>query len=141
MINTDDFSKDEINLRKRIDDFDRAFLEENIEELIEFFAQDACLLWPAIPDIVGREAIQHAFEEFASVFDNLVWEPMRQVVEIHPTRAYTLGSFIEIRRPWNGGSRTKIYGRMVEFWEVDADGKWRVKWLMTSRYGEDEQLD
>jgi ketosteroid isomerase-like protein len=120
--------------------FNDAFRKDRAAELGAFFAEDARLLWPEMPDILGREAIQQAFNDFIGVFSTLYYETRFDVVDIHPRYAYTLGTFEEVRSERQGNQSTRIFGRFAWFFQQQPDGGWLITRLMTSRFAPDEPL-
>ena len=131
----------EESLLSVIAEFDRAFSEDRGSDVADFFAEDARLMWPLMEDIVGRESIREAFVDFVSRYTTNSWSPNREILDICGRRAYTLGWFIEIRTPLEGGPTEKVHGRLVEIWQLSSDEKWEVIRLMTGRYAETEFLE
>jgi ketosteroid isomerase-like protein len=129
------------SLLNTIAELDLAFSEDRALEVSNFFTEDARLMWPLMEDIVGREAIREAFVEFMSIYTTDLWNPKRELLDVYEQRAYTLGSFIEIRTPRDGKPTEKVYGRLLETWQLSSDGKWEITHLMTGRYADTELLE
>jgi len=98
-------------------------------------------MWPHMEDIVGRESIREAFVGFVSKYKTNSWSPKRELIDVWERRAYTLGSFIEIRTPLDGGPAEKVFGRLLEIWQLSSDDKWEIVRLMTGRYADTELLE
>ncbi len=129
------------SLLSTIAKLDLAFADDRATDVSDFFAEDARLMWPNNEDIVGRESIREAFVAFVSEYTTDSWDPKREFIEVHERQAYTLGSFIEIRTPLEGGPTEKVYGRLLEIWRLSSDDKWEIIRLMTGRYADTELLE
>jgi hypothetical protein len=73
-----------------------------------------------------------------SEFTTNSWSLKRDLIDVYEWRAYTLGSFIEIRTPRNGGKTEKVFGRLLEIWQLSSDDRWEIIRLMTGRYADTE---
>jgi ketosteroid isomerase-like protein len=129
------------SLLNAITELDLAFSEDRALDVSNIFAEDAHLMWPNMEDIVGRNSIREAFAGFISKYTTDSWRPSREIIDVNERRAYTLGSFIEIRTPLDGGATEKIHGRLLEIWQLSSDGKWEIIRLMTGRYADTEFLE
>ena len=119
---------------------DRNFTEGLAKETAELFAEDARLMWPGMDDIVGRKAIEAAFDEFFGEFHTLEFSPDRRLVELCGGKAFTIGKFIEDLAPKSGGSAQRVHGRLVELWLQTEEGEWQIGHMLTGRYAENEIL-
>ena len=126
------------SLLSTIAELDLAFSEDRALDISNFFAEDARLMWPTLQDIIGRESIREAFVEFVSEFTANSFSPKRELIDVYERRAYTLGSFIEIRTPRDGGKIEKVFGRLLEIWQLSSDNRWEIIRLMTGRYADTE---
>jgi ketosteroid isomerase-like protein len=122
-------------------ELDLAFSKDRALDLSNIFAEDARLMWPQMEDIVGRESIREAFVSLMSKYTTVSWNPKREFIEVYERRAYSLGGFVETRTPRDGGPTEKIYGRLLEIWQLSYDGKWEVIRMMTGRYSKTELLE
>ncbi len=129
------------SLLSTIAEMDLAFAQDRGSDVSDFFAEEARLMWPNNEDIVGREAIREAFVGFVSEYTTDSWDPKREFIEVYERHAYTLGSFIETRTTRDGGPTEKVYGRLLEIWQLSSDGKWEIIRLMTGRYADTELLE
>ncbi|MHA2081873.1 MAG: YybH family protein [Candidatus Thorarchaeota archaeon] len=131
---------DKESLLSTISELDRTFSEDRGWDMGGFFAEDARLMFPHMNDIVGRDSIREAFVVIVSKYTTNSWSPKRELIDVHERRAYTLGSFIEIRTPLDGGPTEKLYGRLLEIWQLSSDDKWEIICFMTGRYADTELL-
>src|SRR5687767_9373497 len=120
--------------------FDRTFSEDRGSDLADFFSENARLMWPDTEDIVGRDAIRAAFEEFVSAFTTIKWNPDRAIIHQLEHGALVVGRFTEDRAPRAGGPADRVFGRLVEIWIRQHDGSWKLDLLLTGRYAENEPL-
>jgi ketosteroid isomerase-like protein len=121
--------------------FDAAIATDRASEIAAFFRDDGRLMWPSLEDIAGRAAIRAAFDDFVATFTTLSWQPDRQLVDIYEDKAFTLGRFVETRRPRAGGPGERVHGRLVEVWRREESGTWKLAALLTSRYAPTERLE
>jgi ketosteroid isomerase-like protein len=131
----------EESLLSVIAELDQAFSEDRGSDVADFFAEDARLMWPHMENIVGRESIREAFVAFVSAYTTNSWSPSREIFDLCGRRAYTLGSFIEIRTPLEGGPTEKVHGRLLEIWQLSSGDRWEIIRLMTGRYADTEFLE
>ncbi len=117
--------------------FDDLFRHDAGAALAGCFADDARLLWPEGPAIIGPEAIGQAFAEFAAAFETVSFVPSYDLVEVEGSLAVVVGSFIETRRSRDAHVIERVYGRVAYSWRLEA-GRWRCTRLMTSRYAPTE---
>ncbi len=128
-------------LLKTIADLDRTFSEDRAEDMGKFFAPNARLMFPNMEDILGRESIQQTFVDLMAEYSTDSFHPNRELIDIYVHRAYTLGSFIEIRTPLKGGPKEKIHGRLLEIWQRSSKGNWEIIRFMTGRYSDLEHIE
>jgi ketosteroid isomerase-like protein len=129
------------SLLNTIAELDLTFSEDRGVDMGNFFAEDARLMFPFMEDIVGRESIREAFVSLVSKYTTDMWNPKRELIDVYERRAYTFGSFIEIRTPLDGGPAEKVYGRLLEIWNLSSGGKWEIVRFMTGRYADTELLE
>ncbi len=119
-----------------IGELDRTFSQDRADEMGRFYSEDARLMWPALEDVIGRTKIQDAFQRLVGAYSTIRWEPQREFVLSTDDRAVAIGRFIEIRKRREDNQVEQVHGRLVEVWQLEADGEWRLSVLMTSRYAE-----
>ncbi len=119
-------------------ELDRTFSEDRAKDMCNFFAEDAGLMFPHTEDIIGRESIQQAFDNIISKYTTDSFSPNRELIDLYERRAHALGSFIEVRTPLNGGPTEKVYGRLLEIWQLSSDDQWKIIRFMTGRYADTE---
>jgi ketosteroid isomerase-like protein len=118
-----------------------AFSEGRAYDMSNLFSEDAIVMSPNMPDVVGREFIQQSFVKFMETYSTDAFEPKQEFLEFGERLAISLGNFIEIRTPRDGRPTEKIYGRLLEIWELSSKGKWEIIRMMTGRYSETEYLE
>lgn len=133
-------SSKRVTLMKAIAELHLAFSEHRPLDMSNLFSEDAILMFPGTADIVSRESIRGAFDDFMNMYTTISFEMDNEFIDIGEHRATYLAKFIEIRTPRGGGSTEKVYGRMLEIWELSSEGKWEVIRMMTGRYSETEFL-
>ncbi|MFW9789038.1 MAG: YybH family protein [Candidatus Thorarchaeota archaeon] len=126
------------SLLKTIAEFDLTFSEDRGADMGNFFAKDAKLMFPLMPDIIGRESIRDFFVNFVSMYTTDSLKPKRELIRVYERDAYTLGSFIEVRTKRNERTTETVYGRLLEVWKLSSDGRWELTHFMTGRYAETE---
>ena len=131
---------DRESLLRAMAELDLAFSEDRALDVSNIFSKDARLMWPLMEDIVGRDSIREAFVEFMSMYTTVDWNPKREFIDVHEQRACSLGSFTETRSVRDGGATEKVFGRLLEIWQLSPDGKWEIIRMMTGRYAETELL-
>jgi ketosteroid isomerase-like protein len=120
--------------------FDETFSQDRGSDMGAFFSPHARLMWPGIEDIVGRDAVRFAFEQLVATFTTISWRPEWTTIEVFGDRAISIGRFTEDRAPRAGGPSVRVFGRLVELWSLDPQGKWTIDIALTSRYAEDQPL-
>ena len=129
------------SLLRTISEFDRTFLEDRGQDMGDFFAEDAQLMFPHMETIIGRESIRETFVAFVSKYTTDSWSPNREFIDLYERRAYILGSFIELRTPLDGSPTEKVYGRLMEIWQLSSEEKWEIIRFMSSRYADTEFIE
>ncbi len=129
------------SLLKAMKELHTAFSEGRALDMSNLFSEDAIVMSPNAPDVVGRELIQQSFVGFMETYMTEAFEPKQEIIDIGERRAVSLGNFIEIRTPRDGRPTEKIYGRLLEIWELSSEGKWEIIRMMTGRYSETEYLE
>ncbi|MHA2142971.1 MAG: YybH family protein [Candidatus Thorarchaeota archaeon] len=129
------------SLLKAIAELHLAFSEHRALDMSNLFSEEAILMFPGTPDIVNRESIREAFVDFMKMYTTISFEMDQEFIDIGEYRATYLAKFIEIRTPKEGGPTEKVYGRMLEIWELSSEKRWEVIRLMTGRYSETELLE
>jgi uncharacterized protein (TIGR02246 family) len=131
---------DESGLRQALDEFDRALSVGDSAALGALFAEDGRLLLQFQRPIEGRAAIRDHWESVFAQYEPTQWWVEYDTVEVHPVRAYVLGSFAEVLRPRGGGPAQVISGRVVYFWRRSDDGAWHVVRALNSHSGPPEEV-
>ena len=120
--------------------FDDLFRRDAGHPLGRLFSDEAQLIWPEVPPIVGPYEISAAFAAFAEAFQTISYEPRYDLVEAQPPLAVVAGTFIEVRRDRATGQIERVHRRIIFAWRDEPERGWRCSRLMTSRYAESESL-
>ncbi|MGA3192642.1 MAG: SgcJ/EcaC family oxidoreductase [Candidatus Bathyarchaeia archaeon] len=99
---------------------------KDLDRYVSFYADDAVLLWPGTPMIIGRAAIRKFMRVFFSMPEfSLSFETAR--VEVSPSGdfAYTCGinkvTLVDLN-----GKRMKDSGKYLTVYRKQSDGTWKV---------------
>ncbi|MHA2143320.1 MAG: YybH family protein [Candidatus Thorarchaeota archaeon] len=129
------------SLLKAITELHLAFSEHRPLDMSNLFNEDAILMVHGTQDIMGRNSIREAFADFMTMYTTISFETTQEFIDIGDQRATYLAKFIEIRTPREGGQTEKVYGRMLEIWELSPENRWEVIRMMTGRFSETELLE
>lgn len=122
---TDSGSGDEAALMQASRDWAKAATSRDVERIVSYWADDAIVLEPDRPALVGKAAIRGMVE--GGMKDpkfSITWEPERAVI----SQAGDIGYLIEHNRVTfadsTGRTRTML-GKGVTVWKKDANGDWK----------------
>ena len=97
----------------------------NVDSVLQFWTDDARVLMPGQPVIVGKEALrQMVTTSFATPGFHLSWIPDSAVVSGRGDLGYSYGTN-SVAVPESTGSVKTQVGRYVAVWRKDSDGLWR----------------
>jgi len=97
----------------------------NADSVLQFWSDDARVLMPGQPEIVGKEALrQMVTASFATPGFHLSWIPDSAVVSVRGDLGYSYGTN-SVRVPDSTGGVVTQVGRYVAVWQKDPDGQWR----------------
>jgi len=88
---------------------------------MEYAADSAVLLQRNIMPIVGKTAINDAFEAFSDTGFTLTWEPLYAEISKSGDLGYTYGLYTSLIKSSNSQTR----GKYVTIWKRQADGSWK----------------
>lgn len=96
-----------------------------VDEWIDFWAEDAVMMPPGLPPLRGKAAIRDYVEAAVQLPGfQISWEPE----SVHVSRSGDLAYMIE-RNVTIGndslGNPVRTYGKVVTVWRKDPDGSWR----------------
>jgi ketosteroid isomerase-like protein len=119
---------------------ERAKMDGDATRVGKYLAEDAQQLWDRHEAVVGRDAIVAAYAEIFEWADYSDWTGENVVVDVYEDRAYVLGEFEELIRPYDGSSPIMVLGRAIQFWRRDAGGTWLLAYGITGRRAEEEEV-
>ena len=113
-------------------EYEYAFQANDVDKVIEFYAQDAISLPPGFPPSTGREAIEADLRWFFGEFtlDRSFVLVDYEVVGNYATR---LGEWTQTLTPKAGGDPILEVGRCVVGWRK-INGEWKVVWEIWNTY-------
>lgn len=121
-----DFAKEEAAIRATDAQWLAAVKSRDVEKTIAFWSEDATILQPETPPIVGRAAIRkYVAEAFASPDFSITFAPDTIVVAAAGDMAYEIGSDTMTFRGPNGKVIT-AHARGVVVWRKQPDGSWKA---------------
>ena len=126
------------NFENVLTEFDRAFVEGRLDDLVSFFTDDARALFHLNEALIGKEAIYEAFKSVLDAFDTSSYEPDYEILDVLGDHAYALLTFKEVLRPKDGTAGVRVHGRAVHFWRYGQDAGWQLAALLTARSAPDE---
>jgi ketosteroid isomerase-like protein len=112
--------------------FEEAFQGGDVNEIIEFYAEDAISLPPGYPASVGQDTIRADLEWFFSEFD-LEREFALADYEVVGNYGTRLGEWTQTLTPKAGGDPIVEVGRCILGWEK-IQGEWKVVWEIWNTY-------
>jgi ketosteroid isomerase-like protein len=97
----------------------------NIDHIVSFWADDAMLLPPAMPAIVGKNAIRQFVEQsLAMPGFSITWETTDVTVSQDATLAYGVGRNKTTINDAQGKQIT-IHGKAITVWRKEPSGIWK----------------
>lgn len=106
-------------------DWAKAAASGDVERIVSYWADDAIVLEPEQPALVGKAAIRGIVERSMKIPKfSITWEPERGVV----SQAGDMGYLIEHNRVTFADSTGKthtVFGKAVTIWKKDANGNWK----------------
>jgi uncharacterized protein (TIGR02246 family) len=118
-------SDEEAAIHKTDADWLAAAASHDVNRALPFWADDATILVPGVPPIVGKEAIRkYVTESFATPGFSITWKTEKVEVAQSGDLAYSTGTN---RVSFNGpdGKSLTEEGRGVTIWKKQANGSWR----------------
>ena len=109
---------------------DRSWSGIDVEEQIEFLADDVVYMIEGMPLVFGKSAIAEVWREEGEIPSfTLTWEPEHVVVSESGELGYTFGSNA-ISVDDSTGASTTTKGKYVTIWRKQPDGSWKVVGLV-----------
>jgi ketosteroid isomerase-like protein len=109
-----------------------AYQSEDVDRMIEYYADDALSMPPGFPMSVGKEAIEADLRFF---FDEFTMEREFTLVNVEVSGNYAtrLGEWTQTLTPKAGGDPIVETGRCVLGFKL-IDGEWKVTWEIWNTY-------
>ena len=121
-----DLAKEEAAIRATDAQWLAAAKARDVEKTISFWSDDATILQPETPPIVGKAAIRkYVAEAFASPDFSITFAPNTIVVDPAGNMAYETGTDTMTFRPPHGKLVT-MSNRGVVVWRKQPDGAWKA---------------
>ena len=125
-------SDEQAAIRRTDADWLTAAASHDVNRALPFWADDATILVPGAPPIVGKEAIRkYVTESFATPGFSITWKTEKVEISQSGDLAYSTGTNrVSLNGP-DGKSLTEE-GRGVTVWKKQTDGSWRCALDVTS---------
>lgn len=111
---------------------EQAYQDEDLQRVLDFYADDAVSHAPGYPSDIGKDSIQVAYQGF---FD--VYEVQRDFeltdVEVGKDFATRTFEWTQISTPKDGSDPITEIGRCILGWKK-VDGDWKVAWEIWNTY-------
>jgi ketosteroid isomerase-like protein len=116
----------EENLRKADLSIQNAVAQKDINSLISFYADDACLLPTAEPIVKGKSSIKQEWQHIFQIPDFSNKSSLTKIeISKDGSMAYTMGSYLAIMQGEDGNS-VQEPGKWVTIWKKQSDGQWLI---------------
>jgi uncharacterized protein (TIGR02246 family) len=97
----------------------------DVNEIDDLFAEDAVLMLPDRPAVIGREAIvAHQREFFRSIRASI--KSVVAEVEMLESIVYVRGAFNYSMAPKMGGEAVVMRGKYINLYKLDEMKQWRI---------------
>jgi ketosteroid isomerase-like protein len=120
-------------LQKRVD---AAIIAGDTESYVALIADDAVLMPPAAPPVIGKDAIRSWNEQMSRQFRFQAYNPVDDEVVVAGKWAFRRATADWILAPVAGGELIRDSGKFIIIYERQTDGSWRVArdiWNANSR--------
>jgi uncharacterized protein (TIGR02246 family) len=126
VIKMDNLEPDVKSIRELEDKAREAAKAKDLDLYISFYADNAVLLWPGVPMVIGRAAIRKFMRAFLSMPDfSLSFETAHIEVSRSGDLAYTYGTNkVTLVDP--NGKKMKDSGKYLTVYRKQSDGTWQV---------------
>lgn len=106
-------------------DWAKAAESRDVERILSYWADDAIVLVPDQPAVVGKVALRAMVQrDMKNPSFTITWEPERAAI----AQAGDMGYLIEHNRvtfPDGSGKVRTVFGRVVSTWKKDESGNWK----------------
>ena len=123
---SDPRAADERAIRETDIEFSKAGAAKDLERAVAFYAEDAALLEPNAPIVMGKEAIRTAWSQLiAKPGFAISWQPTKVEVSRGGDLGYTMGTY-ELTTHDPTGKPETDRGKYVTVWKKQPDGSWKA---------------
>jgi len=105
--------------------YDAAVNSGNWDDYLAFYADDAVIMAPEQPVVIGKEAIR-TWTETGFAEDDSQLSSTVEDVRVSGDWAFQRLSYQQSSTPKEGGDTTTGVGKWVIIWQRQADGSWRI---------------
>ncbi|MBC7748090.1 MAG: DUF4440 domain-containing protein [Methylotenera sp.] len=121
-----DIKETEEILRKADASIQNSITQKNIDSLMSFYAEDACLLPTAEPKVEGKAAIKREWQHIFEIPDFNNKSTLTKIeISKDGSMAYTMGTYLATMQG-EDGSPVEEPGKWVTVWEKQSDGHWLI---------------
>lgn len=125
---TSHLTKKEIEeiLRKTDVSIQAAITQKNIDSLMFFYAEDACLLPTAEPKVEGKAAIKKEWQHIFQIPDFSSTSTLTKIeISNDGSMAYTMGSYLATMQG-EDGKQVQEPGKWISIWKKQPDNRWQI---------------
>jgi len=113
-------------LQKANTSIENAVSNKNLDSLMSFYAEDACLLPTAEPIVKGKASIRKEWEHIFEIPDFNNKSTLTEIViSKDGDMAYSMGYYIATMMGEDGNA-VQEPGKWVTIWKKQSDGQWRI---------------
>jgi ketosteroid isomerase-like protein len=121
-----DFALEKIRLLACDAEWATAALEgRDIEHILSYWTDDAVVMQPGLPAVVGKAALRQYVKESLKIPGfSITWTSTDATFSPDGNLAYMFGrNVVTMNAP--DGTMTTMHGRSVTIWRLEPDSKWR----------------
>lgn len=116
----------EETLRKADASIENAVSKKNVDSLISFYAEDACLLPTAEPIVKGKASIKKEWEHIFKIPDFNNKSTLTKIeISKDGEMAYTMGYYLSTMMG-EDGNPVQEPGKWVTIWKKQSNGEWLI---------------
>ena len=116
---------DQAVITELVDRYAHATTNSDLMELDDVLTEDAMIMLPDRPSLVGRTEIVDSQREFFKSISARMASKVEEV-EIHDSLAYCRGIFAYSISPKFGGEAVKMKGKFIYLFKKDELGNWAI---------------
>jgi ketosteroid isomerase-like protein len=121
-----DFNSEKIRLLERDAQWSKAASEgQDIDHILSFWTNDAIVMPPGFPSIIGKDALRHYVENSLHIPGfQISWKSSDVEFSLDGNLAYMF-SQNEVSMNGKDGNLFTMTGRAITIWRRESDGEWR----------------